>query len=204
MKIRRISSTCIIDIMTRFGNPKLNKIKEVFNGGSYYPGEDFYKAIREVIEEDPLDKKGLISNFMKDGHFDRKKNGHYQAIITGYLNFLKNNQKKISKVFSPKKRNNNFGTDLEIKVNPEIGFEINGVKTVVKLFFKDDKFKPSFVDLPTFLLKSTYPEMENYGILHMREGRLYKQRKGLDEDELMFLLKEEIQTILNYGARKGA
>ncbi|MDZ7649279.1 MAG: hypothetical protein U5K54_20095 [Cytophagales bacterium] len=64
---------------------------------------------------------------------DKKKHLRYTSLINSFTKFL--GRKKIA-WFNPPSNTWSY-RDLNVKMNPEIGLNINGEKFIIKLYFKD-------------------------------------------------------------------
>lgn len=62
--------------------------------------------------------------------------------------------------------------DLTVKVNPELGLEIDGVPYVIKLYFKEPALTKRKCEVPLHLLDLCYPDAR-VGVLDLRRGKLH-------------------------------
>ena len=117
-----ISLTDFIDYVSKAGTSKFTLVNQIFNRDDYNPAFDFWKAMREGIvdlHKNSKDKAELdkILNELAD----KKKINRYSTIISSYKSFL---GRKKTFWFDPPSKDWQFN-DLKIKLNPEIGLEIN-------------------------------------------------------------------------------
>lgn len=182
-----ISLTDFIEFVIRSGTPKLTLVKQIKNRPSYHPNLDYWKILRDSLEEFHKENKEkkeldkilqLITN--------KTKEDNYAELINTYKVFL---GRKQIKWFEPpyKTWKNN---DLLIRLNPELGLSIKGHKYVVKLYFKSESISKSRIDLILTLLKN---ELKSKGsdfdvaLLDIRSKKLYTDDK-IDASLLMPLL----------------
>lgn len=169
----QLSLTDFVDIVSKAGIPKANKIAEVKQRPEYEPAFDFYKSLREHIADTHRlgDKKklgGVLSKIT-----DLKKKNNYPALIEGYKKWW---GKKEITWFSPP-RDLYVRNDFEIILNPELGLQINGERHVIKLYFKADPLSVQRIKIITDLmehqLRSKVKKTDKFGILDVRHSRLH-------------------------------
>lgn len=169
-----ISLTDFVDFVCKTGSSKMTKVKQVKERDDYSPATDFYKGLREGIIENHQsdgDKKGLkqILERIKDG----KKITHYGEAVKGYEKFW---GRKTIKWFSPPSTHWMIG-DLDIRVNPELGLEIDGEFYIVKLYLKSDKLSKDRISQILTLMESQlreYTEEEvTMAILDVKNSKLH-------------------------------
>jgi hypothetical protein len=146
-----ISLTDFVDFTIKNGPAQFTKVKEVFARGDYNPRTDFWKPLRDCIQEFHKGKRTLES--VVTGLSDSKKITRYPQAVNGYSRFLKKNDPKILKVPSWKW----VYEGLSVKVNPEVGFELAGKRYAVKLYFKDEKLTNQRLRIVFALMKEVIP-----------------------------------------------
>jgi len=192
----KISLTDFIDFVNKTGSQKLTQVRKVKNRPEYEPFADFYKPLREKIQEiHKMDLSKEELDQILDTLTDDKKRTNYPEILEGYKRFW--GRKKV-KWFQPPYRNWKVG-DLEIRINPELGLEYNGQFYVIKLFFKDEKTQRSQFDqiltLMEYQLRSKVNEPEiKFALLDIRKAKLYPQRGN--STELVPLLLGEAKSFI--------
>jgi hypothetical protein len=173
-----ISLTDFVDFSIRAGAPKLTKVKEIMNRGPYSPYMDYWKPARKGIQEfhesGSTDKEQL--NDIYQGLGDRKKLLNYFGMIKAYKKFL--GDKQIT-WFQPE---SNIWTngELSVRVNPELGLEINGTKHFVKLYFKDEKLKQSRMHIVFEMMRTSLINIDNakLSILDIANSKLITMRSN--------------------------
>ncbi|MFT3768930.1 MAG: hypothetical protein QM820_26110 [Minicystis sp.] len=117
--MERVSLTYFVDFALKVGTPKLAGVKE-FKEHRYDHLTDFYKPLREAIVE--MHEKGRPDKSLDDflGTLtDERKRRIFPGLVEGYRKFLNAAPKKW---FTPAHTVLPIG-DLEININPELGFE---------------------------------------------------------------------------------
>ncbi|MCA6441112.1 MAG: hypothetical protein IM581_14360 [Chitinophagaceae bacterium] len=148
---------------------------------------DYWKYLRDNLEDfhkSDKDKKELDK--IVDLLTYKAKEKNYNELVTAYKGFL---GRKSIKWFDPpyKQWKNN---ELLIKINPELGLNINGRKYVIKLYFKSDNITKNRVDLILTLLKKELTSRTSdfeVALLDIRAKKLYAADK-IDAEILMPLL----------------
>lgn len=171
----RISLTDFVDIVSSSGVPKATKIAQIKARPEYQPQFDFYKALRESIQKlhQTNSKKADLDKILLSLN-DKKKIENYPAAIKGYKKWLGN---KSTKWFSPPKDDlSKLG--IQVSVNPELGLEIDGVRYVIKLYFKGDKLSKPRVDLITNTMEDTLRPLSQpddiMAVLDVRRAKLFE------------------------------
>lgn len=168
----QISLTDFVDIVSTSGTPKFTKVKEVKNRPPYAPAADFYKILRDriiEIHQRGLDYKDLQS--LVKSLSDRKKVNNYPVLINGYRKWC--GRKELKWFTPPQGLWSAHGID--VRVNPELGLEINGKFHLVKLYFKADKLSKTRTDIITHLMESCLGAQSpdtTMGILDIRNSKL--------------------------------
>jgi len=170
-----ISMTDFADFVVKAGTPKLTKVRQVKQRGKYDPAADFWRTLREAIIEYHRTNSGRRGDLDKvaTGLTDKKKVKRYPAVISSYKKFL---GKKTCRWFEPPKMEWRSGA-LAIRVNPELGLQINGQRHVIKLYFKDDKPDKRKFDVVLTLmedcLRSSLGTSDVLAILEMSTGQMF-------------------------------
>ncbi len=169
-----ISMTDFVDFVISSGSPKLTKVKQVKGRGEYSPATDFWKPLRDAVIEfhqEGSQKKSKLDLILTKA--DPKKLDRYQDCIRGYKRFL---GRRNVQWFTPA-----IGMfslpNIEIRVNPELGLEINGDEQVVKLYFKAEPLSKRKVDILHVLmhkaLKQKYASGITFSVLDVPRGKAY-------------------------------
>lgn len=168
-----ISLTDFVDFAMKSGTPKVTKIAQVKERPDYHPAFDFYKRLREAIVSAHRDGGGIatITSAVNE-QCDEKKIDNYPAIAKAYKSWW---GRKNLVWFTPPASRARIQS-VEIRVNPELGLEIDGEPHVVKLYFKDDKLTKSRSDMIAYLmsleLRHSAPEGALFSVLDIRRKNL--------------------------------
>ena len=127
-----ISIIDFTDFVLRTGQPKITKVAEIFRRGGYLPSHDFWKPLRDHICEFHEGASSRLSFGLTGAH--EKKRARYEDAIKGYEKYLKANSPGWLKPHHSEWR----FEDLVVRVNPEVGFELEGKPLLVKLYFKQE------------------------------------------------------------------
>jgi hypothetical protein len=128
-----ISLTDFVDFVASLGPPKLTKVRHLKSRGDYDPAADFWKRLREAIQT--MHREGHPKSHLDKvlvGLTDKNKITAYPAAIKAYKKFLGT---KTVTWFDPPHALWTEG-ELAVRINPELGLEINGKRYIVKLHFK--------------------------------------------------------------------
>jgi len=170
-----ISLTDFIDYVSKVGTTKYTKVKQIFNRDDYEPAFDFWRALREGIIEfhkEGKDKK-QFDKILSD-LTDKKKIKRYPELIKSYKSFL--GRKKIEWFDPPYKE---WKVDeLRVRLNPELGLEINGKFYVIKLYFKAEKLSKAKAELILLLMNSRLKKGDFkeviFAVLDIERKKLYE------------------------------
>ena len=131
--MERVSLTYFVDFVLKVGTPKLSGVKE-FKEHRYDHLTDFYKPLREAIVD--MHEKGkphrALDDFIATLNDERKR-----RIFPGLVESYQAWHKPGMKWFTPPQTTLAVG-DLEININPELGFEIDGTPYLVKTYFRGE------------------------------------------------------------------
>ena len=168
----QLSLTDFVDVVSRTGTPKANKVAEIKNRLAYSPAFDFYKPLRDgVITIHKTGKPKSSLTQIAAGITDPKKATAYPVIIAGYRKWWGN---KSLTWFDPHPSTfSQHGVD--VSVNPELGLDINGKKHLIKLYFKTDSLTKNRVDIITHLMSvalGSYHVGTTMSILDVRNSKL--------------------------------
>lgn len=173
-----ISLTDFIDYVSKVGSSKFSKVNQIFSRDEYHPAFDFWKLLREgIIEFHEQNKNKAELDKILNQLTDKKKINRYPTLINSYKSFL--GRKKIEWFEPPSKDWKK--DDLEIKLNPELGLDINGKLYVIKLYFKADKLSQMKADLILLLMnaklkKGDFKEV-TFAVLDVERKKLFEKTK---------------------------
>lgn len=168
-----ISLTDFVDFVSISGSARLTRVRDILDRGEYDPIRDFWRELRN----------GLVA-WHASGVADRRNieellNGvpelkleHYRSAIEGYRKFL---GRKSVTWFEPPRVVWTHGA-MNIRINPEIGLEINGEKHIIKLHFKSRPISKRKVECILLLMEDAMrskvaPDV-HFSVLDVWKGRL--------------------------------
>ena len=127
-----VSLTEFVDFATtKTISAQVTKAKEIFASRPYDPRTDFWKTMRDRLQDLELGKRLL--NSVCAGLSDPKKMNRYPQAVLGYEKFRK---RTAAKWFRSPSWNWSF-EDLTVRVKPDAGYEIDGKQFVVKWYFRE-------------------------------------------------------------------
>lgn len=187
--MENISLTHFVDFVLKAGTPKLTGVKEIKANRSDQI-TDFYKPLREAIID--FHEKGQSISVL-DGFVetmtDERKRRIYPSLLAGYQRFL---DARPMTWFSPPKTVLPVG-DLEVRINPEVGFRIEGTPHVLKLYFRGEPLTSKRVSIVLSLLTAALGPCRPgtvFAMLDVRHARLYTI-KAPPNPRLSLLLRGE-------------
>ncbi len=169
-----ISLTEFIDFVVASGTSRITKVKNIKCRAPYQPAIDYWKSLRESIDafHDPantLGKDAYFRNFLAGTN--PTKLDAYTAVVDNYKKFL--GRKVITKL--PIRKNSWTRNDLTVRVNPEVFLNINGSRTLIKLYFKQEKLSKIKTDAILTLLQHAIPVpagVDEFAVYDSRNNRL--------------------------------
>jgi hypothetical protein len=160
----------------------------------YKPEYDFYKIIREALEDTHRHNRGKphlqrVLGTLKDP----KKQVNYPAIVAGYTRWWGKNS--FTWFDPPASLFSNAGVDVSI--NPELGLEIGGKPYVIKLYFKGEKLTKNRIELVTQLMEECLrPNLSPDVVIAVLDTRAAKFFTGSELNPLVVAtLKAELAYI---------
>jgi hypothetical protein len=169
-----VSLTAFVDFVSRAGSPKLTVVSRWKHMPEYRLSRDLYRSVRlRIVEMHSADEAisaltGLLAELR-----NARQISTYPAIIEGYR--VWRGRKRI-RWFDPATTVWSHG-DLDVRVNPELGLEINGVPHLIKLYFKADKLSKQGVSVIPHLMRvacgEASPDGCVMGVLDVRRSRLH-------------------------------
>ncbi len=199
----KISLTDFVDYVSKVGGTKFTKVKTIYNRDPYERAFDFWLPLREAIidlHRNDQNKKELDKVLLN--LTDRKKINTYPGLVKQYKSWL---GRKQIEWFDPPYKIWNHG-DLSVKLNPELGLDINGILYVIKLHFKAESLSQQKADLILLLLnkelkKRAYKDV-NFAILDIRKKKLFGSTKLGDQH--IALLEAEANSFVSIWNSIGA
>jgi hypothetical protein len=172
--MKPIPMTYFLDFVSKAGTPKLTVVKK-FKKDIYDPQTDFWKKLREGIvkyhEEGHAQKNWLDG--IANGITDPKKLGLYPTNISAYKTFL---GKKSLTWFNPPRAIWTF-SQISVLVNPELGLELNGVRHLIKLYFKAEKLSSNKIQLIQLLMQQAVGNNKGFtfSVLDVPRNNLFSE-----------------------------
>ncbi len=195
--------TKIVDFINSTGTNKLKVVRQAIEvlTTDYNKVKDYYKEIREHIIQyfrNPEEKLAIPNKWSSEVV---KENLFIDLAQT------------IKKRFRPKKikwiddvcRETINIEGVDINLNPEVFIDYEGVKYIIKLYFKEDPLNIRSAELLILMLKKAYGEkFPNYvlGIYDVRKNRLFSSDKLKIDEDTEFTLNEEMKLFKRYCERE--
>lgn len=177
--------TDFVDFVARSGQPKLTKVQELFTRDDYHPATDFYKPLRDGLRAHHRadGARAAVPALLPSLTADPKKQGSYQERLASYHKFW---GRRDFRWFEPPATCWTH-TGLAVKLAPHLGLHINGAPHLIQVWFKEEKLKPTQVQLILSLLETQLaaqaPAGTTFGLLQLSSGKLHlpgPRRPGLD------------------------
>ncbi len=177
-----ISLTDFVDFSISTPHRQLSKVREIANRGPYDPRFDFWKPMRECIQ-DHADDEGWGT--MLADLTDPKKKKRYPGTAKMYRKFVA--KQNDLKWFKPPAGTWSY-QGLVVRVNPELGLELGDHKHVVKLYFKDEKLTKPRLKVVFEMIRLGLKLQDGIvpAVLDIAKGRLILP-KGPDDNLLPLL-----------------
>ena len=186
-----ITLTDFVDFSLSTGSSRVVKVKEIKGRGKYDPAGDFWKGFRSGVVD--LHRNGTMSAKAIDGivaaQTNATKSRRYADAAAGYKKFL---GKKTYPWF-PAPSNRWVQGPLEVKVNPELGLDVDGKKTITKLYFKNESPTRSRVQAVLAVMEVALPfgSSSSFAVLDVANGRLMRPDGRWNKSDMQTLLIAE-------------
>jgi hypothetical protein len=186
--MEKVSLTYFVDFVLKVGTPKLSGVKE-FKEHRYDHLTDFYKPLREAIID--MHEKGKPTRALDDllGTLtDERKRRIFPGLIEAYKAWLRPGMTW----FTPPHTTLPVG-DIEININPELGFKIDGTQYLIKTYFRGEPLSQKRVATVLGLITSALgPGRPGtvFGMLDVKNGKL-RTLKSAPNPRLPLLLRGE-------------
>jgi len=171
--MKNVSLTYFVDFVLKAGTPKLTVVKDFKYRDDYKPFMDFYKDLRDKVVETHV-AGGSIGDLQSWAASQATpKRSPYLAILAGYQKFY--GKRKKYTWFDPPSTVHQIGS-LPLSVNPELGLEIQGVRHVIKVYWKDEPLTKPKVQLVLHLMDQALAgsaTSATFGLLDARKGKLH-------------------------------
>jgi hypothetical protein len=186
--MEKVSLTYFVDFVLKVGTPKLSGVKE-FKEHRYDHLTDFYKPLREAIVD--MHEKGKPDRALDDflaTLTDERKRRIFPQLVESYRAW----RKPGFKWFTPPQTTLPVG-DIEININPELGFEIDGTPYLIKTYFRGEPLAQKRVTVVAGLIGSALgPGRPGtvFAMLDVKNSRLHTG-KSAPNPRLGLLLRGE-------------
>lgn len=196
MHATRISLTDFIDFINRPSmSEKLTKVREIKHRGPYTSANDYYRPVREALirthatGRDKWAIRQTIARLATAGDEFRDRLERYEMLADAYIGWW--GAKRLD-WFEPGWQVGSL-QGIPISINPELGLDIEGTPTIVKLYFKEDPLphRPAEVAarMMVRVLAGQAPRGATMAVLDVRRRRLHRPS---DIPELDMILDGEV------------
>lgn len=155
-------------------NKRKRYVNKVINKGPYSFEKDYYSIFRAKLISAIKKNKSLIelNNMLKK--INPRKYNHYEVLIDQIQNFMQG----VKYIWVEPPKNIIEYSGLQLKVNPEIGININGETLFIKMYFKQEQINTKKVNVMLKIMqdsiKEDYPNAK-VAILDIRHCELHKR-----------------------------
>lgn len=167
-----VSMTTFLDFTAATGSGRISELRQAKKryAQDYAPAKDYYKFLREAIEE--CFEQGWRAKSLKATLAtlpDSRKVEAFEECRQGLPKWV--GRKEITAL--PKSRARWSSGGLTVRINPELHLNIGGAPHLIKLYFKGEKISKQRVDVALHLLNSKAAKGTTAGILDLRRSKLY-------------------------------
>lgn len=167
-----VSMTTFLDFTAATGSGRISELRQAKKryAQDYSPAKDYYKFLREAIEE--CFEQGWSAKSLKAALGalpDSRKAEAFEECRQGLTRWA--GRKRIKTLPKPRARWSSGG--LTVRVNPELHLDIGGSPHLIKLYFKGEKISKQRVDVALHLLNSKAGKGTTAGVLDLRRSKLY-------------------------------
>ena len=197
-----ISLTEFINYVNKSGLPKLTVIKQakIRREEEYEVPTDYWKAFRSKLVKLMKENSSLEPLYDILESIAVEKQHNYQRAIDGFISYFK--KKKYTWVKPP--RGNWKVKNLEILIQPEIGFQYKGVTYFVKLFLSandilDKRHASLILKMMDISLRDKISSDDRLAVLDVNRGKLFDIMP--DSPDLEALLISESTSLIDLWER---
>jgi hypothetical protein len=170
----RISLTDFVDIVSKSGTPKANKIREVKGRPAYDPTTDYYKQCRDwIISTHAGGHPRTHLHDLFSTLTNPKKDKHFNALMDGYKKWW--GKTALDWFIPPSSLYSAHG--VEVSVNPELGLMISGKPHLIKLYFKAEGITKNRIETVTHLMEISLRPLTSadtkMSLLDIRKSKLF-------------------------------
>lgn len=177
-------------------NKRKKYVNKIINKEPYNFAKDYYSVLRTKLVSFIKKNKSLIELNQMLKKINPKKQGHYEVLIDQIQYFMQG--VKYTWVEPPK--NIVAYSGLQVKVNPEIGVDINGEILFIKMYFKRPKISTEKVNIMLKIMQDSIKEdfpNAKVAILDIRRCELHKKEIN-DEINIPYNLEQEAKVWQKY------
>jgi hypothetical protein len=169
--------TVFMDFVLKSGTPKATIVRQWKTKPEYSPATDYYRQLREAIVEYSSARRrssAVLDNAVANA--SSKKQGNYREAKEGFMGWFNGHHGRwqvppVSKWTAH---------DIEIRVAPELGFEVGDALIWVKLYFRNTSLKKTAADIMLELMASSLltrkRSNESVVVLDVKNAREYSAR----------------------------
>lgn len=176
-------SVIIYEWFANFVTEKPNKrkkyVNKIINKEPYAFEKDYYSVLRIKLISTIKKNKSLIELNQMLKKINPKKHNHYEVLIDQIQNFMQG----VKYIWVEPPKNIIEYSGLQLKVNPEIGININGETLFIKMYFKQDQIENEKVNVMLKIMQDSIKEdyqNAKVAILDVRRCELHK--KDINEE----------------------
>lgn len=176
-------SVIIYEWFANFVTEKPNKrkkyVNKIINKEPYAFEKDYYSVLRIKLISTIKKNKSLIELNQMLKKINPKKHNHYEVLIDQIQNFMQG----VKYIWVEPPKNIIEYSGLQLKVNPEIGININGETLFIKMYFKQDQIENEKVNIMLKIMQDSIKEdyqNAKVAILDVRRCELHK--KDINEE----------------------
>lgn len=192
-----ISLARFIDFVVKSGSPKLTSVKDTKSqlADGYHPARDYWKIFREAVAD--MHRKGheFSSLLAMAETVSDKKTENYKIRVAGYKKFYRT---IASYAWAEPPAAVWDAGRLQVRVNPELGFESASEHLVVKMVCSKStpKFHQREIDTILHLLRTALDYESDsgvtYAVLDVTTGKLFKEKQY--DESVTALLRGEAES----------
>lgn len=176
---------------------KKSFVHQTINQGKYEPQQDYYLQLRTRLIS--LLRKNIPLNELENiiGNISERKTGNYTTLIENIQSFLNG---KRYKWVEPIKNEIDY-SGLTIKVNPEIGLELDGTMYYIKMYFKQKEISIQKVSILEKMMQDackTETVNVKLAIWDIRRCKIYS-KESEEEISIDYDLQKEALSWLKYA-----
>ena len=176
-------SVIIYEWFANFVTEKPNKrkkyVNKIINKEPYAFEKDYYSVLRIKLISTIKKNKSLIELNQMLKKINPKKHNHYEVLIDQIQNFMQG----VKYIWVEPPKNIIEYSGLQLKVNPEIGININGETLFIKMYFKQDQIENEKVNVMLKIMQDSIKEdYQNAKVAILDVRRCVLHKKDINEE----------------------